>query len=579
MLSKWFKFKKTQTPTPLPSKTGMSKAELSALSEFFGVSEDDIKSVLNGNQTTDKLKVGSLLLRSGLISERDYLQKISDLLKVPIIDPLAKEDIPRLDIKPDLLKELKALPLERKDTRLDVAMADPRDMLAIEILQKLTNEKIRPLLATEDRILEAINRFYEGKKSQVDEIISSINGVEVVEDNIEQLKDLASEAPIIRLVNLLINRAVEKGASDIHIEPFEREVKIRFRIDGVLHEVESLPKPTLPAIVSRIKIMAKLDIAEKRLPQDGRIQLRVEGKNIDLRVSTLPTLFGEEVVMRILDRSQVMLNLEDLGFPDDVLKQFKELITSSHGMILVTGPTGSGKTTTLYAALNKINTPDKKIITIEDPVEYQLNGINQIQVNPQIGLTFAKGLRTIVRQDPDIVMIGEIRDLETAEIAVQAALTGHLVFSTLHTNDAPSAITRLIDMGVEDYLVASSVIGILAQRLVRMICPYCKEEVRIPVSIERLFAQNNVEVKKIFRGRGCERCDFTGYRGRQGIFELLIINDEIREMISRNIDSETIKRKAISLGMNPLLRDGLIKAAKGITTVEEVLRVAQKGIL
>jgi len=353
---------------------------------------------------------------------------------------------------------------------------------------------------------------------------------------------------------------------------------VRFRIDGVLHDIETLPKSALPAIISRIKIMAKLDIAEKRLPQDGRIQLKVEGKNIDLRVSTLPTLFGEEVVMRILDRSSIMLELEDLGFPEDVLNKFKELIRSSHGMVLVTGPTGSGKTTTLYASLNTINTPDKKIITIEDPVEYQLHGINQIQVNTQVGLTFARGLRTIVRQDPDIVMVGEIRDIETAEIAVQAALTGHLVFSTLHTNDAPSAITRLIEMGVEDYLVASSVIGILAQRLVRLICPDCIEEVSVPVSVKKLFDRYNIKSTRMFKGKGCDACDFTGYKGRKGIFELLIVDDDIREMISQNTDSETLKKKAMEKGMIPLIQDGLIKVSSGITTIEEVLRVSQKGI-
>ncbi len=547
------------------------------LSSIFGVSKEDIKSVTEKNTEGDVLEIGKLLLRSGFISEKDYLDKASKWLKVEVVDPSSLEDIPVLDIKPELLKELKLIPIKESGDILELAMADPRDLLSIEIIEKLTKKQAVAKLSTEDRILEAISKVYEGKKGQVDDIVSSINGSGVEED-IEQLKDLASEAPIVRLVNLLINRAVEKGSSDIHIEPFEKEVKVRFRIDGVLHDIETLPKSALPAIISRIKIMAKLDIAEKRLPQDGRIQLKVEGKNIDLRVSTLPTLFGEEVVMRILDRSSIMLELEDLGFPEDVLNKFKELIRSSYGMVLVTGPTGSGKTTTLYASLNTINTPDKKIITIEDPVEYQLHGINQIQVNTQIGLTFARGLRTIVRQDPDIVMVGEIRDIETAEIAVQAALTGHLVFSTLHTNDAPSAITRLIEMGVEDYLVASSVIGILAQRLVRLICPNCIEEVSVPRSVKKLFERYHVESPKMFRGKGCDVCDFTGYKGRKGIFELLIVDDDIREMISQNTDSETIKKKAIEKGMIPLIQDGLIKVSNGITTVEEVLRVSQKGL-
>ena len=573
----FFKKKPTKS-TKIVDK--ISTQELNFLSDFFDVSKEDIKSILNGSNKKDIIYVGNILLRSGFISETDYLKKISKWLGIESVDPYELEDkIEVTQVKPELLKELKAVPLYKEGSKLKVAMADPRDLFAVEILQDLTKLDIVPYVSTEDKIFEIINRFYEGKKSQVDDIVSSIDEIEAVEDNIEQLKDLASEAPIIRLVNLLINRAVEQKASDIHIEPFEREVKVRFRIDGVLHEIETLPKAALPAIVSRIKIMAKLDIAEKRLPQDGRIQLKVEGKNIDLRISTLPTLFGEEVVMRILDRSSIMLSLEDLGFPEDVLKKFEQLITSSYGMVLVTGPTGSGKTTSLYAALNKINSPEKKIITIEDPVEYQLNGINQIQANPQIGLTFARGLRTIVRQDPDVVMVGEIRDVETAEVAVQAALTGHLVFSTLHTNDAASAITRLIEMGVEDYLVASSVIGILAQRLVRILCPNCKYPIQVPSSIKKLFEQHNLTIDTMFKAKGCEFCNYTGYKGRKGIFELLVVNDDIRDLITQNVDSEFIKKKAISFGMDTLIRDGLKKVIDGLTTVEEVLRVAQKGIV
>ena len=572
-----FKKKLTKT-TKIADK--ISTQEINFLSDFFDVSKEDIKSILNGSNKKDIIYIGNILLRSGFISETDYLKKISKWLGIESVDPYELEDkIEVTPVKPELLKELKAVPLYKEGSKLKVAMADPRDLFAVEILQDLTKLDIVPYVSTEDKIFEIINRFYEGKKSQVDDIVSSIDEIEAVEDNIEQLKDLASEAPIIRLVNLLINRAVEQKASDIHIEPFEREVKVRFRIDGVLHEIETLPKAALPAIVSRIKIMAKLDIAEKRLPQDGRIQLKVEGKNIDLRISTLPTLFGEEVVMRILDRSSIMLSLEDLGFPEDVLKKFEQLITSSYGMVLVTGPTGSGKTTSLYAALNKINSPEKKIITIEDPVEYQLNGINQIQANPQIGLTFARGLRTIVRQDPDVVMVGEIRDVETAEVAVQAALTGHLVFSTLHTNDAASAITRLIEMGVEDYLVASSVIGILAQRLVRILCPNCKYPIQVPSSIKKLFEQHNLTIDTMFKAKGCEFCNYTGYKGRKGIFELLVVNDDIRDLITQNVDSEFIKKKAISFGMDTLIRDGLKKVIDGLTTVEEVLRVAQKGIV
>jgi len=574
MLFDFFKTKKQESLEQKQSQPNLAP-NYSQLASIFGLAESDLRSVLGESGEQDLVRVGKALLRAGFISEKVYLECLAKHLGVEVLDPTAIEDIPVLSLKPELLKNLKAIPVaEHRDT-LDVVMADPRDLLALETISKLTQKRIDVKLSTEDKILETISRVYEGKKGQVDDIVSSINGT--VEEDIEQLKDLASEAPIVRLVNLLINRAVEKGSSDIHIEPFEKEVKVRFRIDGVLHEIETLPKSALPAIVSRIKIMAKLDIAEKRLPQDGRIMLKVEGKDIDLRVSTLPTLFGEEVVMRILDRSSILLDLEDLGFPYDVLTKFQQIITSSHGMILVTGPTGSGKTTTLYASLNTINTSDKKIITIEDPVEYQLHGINQIHVNPQVGLTFAKGLRTIVRQDPDVIMVGEIRDLETAKIAVQAALTGHLVFSTLHTNDAPGAITRLIEMGVEDYLVASSVIAILAQRLVRIICPQCKQELEVPSSLKKLFTEHGINDPRMFKGQGCEECDFTGYKGRKGIFEFLIVDDAIRKVISA--DSESIRQKAIDQGMRPLLTDGLLKVKQGLTSIEEVLRVAQKGML
>lgn len=553
---------------------------LDEVASFWSLPEREIRDVVRG--VSDQFEAGRILVRSGLISERTFLEKLSEFFDVPHIDVL--EDVEKIEsLSSELLKELKAVPVKVEDGRLLLAMADPRDLSAVEIVEKITGYEVVPLLAFEDRVLEAITRVYEGKKSQVDDIVSSINGIEVVEDNVEYLKDIASEAPIIRLVNIIINRAVEKGASDIHIEPFEKEVKVRYRIDGVLHEVETLPKNALPGIVSRIKIMAKLDIAEKRLPQDGRIKLKIEGKDIDIRVATLPTLFGEEVVMRLLDRSSILLSLEDLGFSKDVFDKFVRLITSSYGMILVTGPTGSGKTTTLYASLNRINTPDKKIITIEDPVEYQLEGINQIQVNPAIGLTFASGLRSIVRQDPDIVMVGEIRDIETAEIAIQAALTGHLVFSTLHTNDAASAITRLIDMGVEDYLVASSVIGILAQRLVRKLCPHCKKKIAVSDYMRRVFEEHGMAERldkgEIYAAEGCAECDYTGYRGRMGIFELLVVDDDIRALISKGVDSETIKKKAISKGMRTLIEDGLDKVASGVTTLEEVLRVAQKGIV
>jgi general secretion pathway protein E len=389
---------------------------------------------------------------------------------------------------------------------------------------------------------------------------------------------MASEAPIIKLVNLFITRAIESRASDIHIEPFEDEMKVRYRIDGVLHDIESTPKRLQGAIVSRIKIMSKLNIAERRLPQDGRIRLKVDEREIDLRVSTIPVLYGESVVMRILHKEGIVIDLDLLGFLPGTLSNFNNLIKKPNGIILVTGPTGSGKTTTLYGALDKINSPDKKIITVEDPVEYQLKGVNQIQVKPQIGLNFANTLRHIVRQDPDIIMIGEIRDIETAEIAIQSALTGHLVFSTLHTNDAPSAITRLLDMGVENFLLSSTIRGILAQRLVRIICPSCKE-----VDSSLLADKEGQKLISIgsdiplYLGKGCEKCAFTGYYGRMGIFELLLVDDDLRKLILKNADSNQIRKSARQHGMITLLEDGAEKIKKGITTLSEIFRVTQEA--
>jgi general secretion pathway protein E len=398
------------------------------------------------------------------------------------------------------------------------------------------------------------------------------------EEDVNHLRDLASEAPVIRFVNLLISRAVEQRASDIHIEPFENELKVRYRIDGVLHDVEAPARRLQAAIVSRIKIMAKLNIAERRLPQDGRIKLRLMGREIDLRVSTLPTLYGESVVLRILDRSSIVVNLDSLGFPADTLKQFEKLITKPYGMILVTGPTGSGKTTTLYGALDKINSPDKKIITIEDPVEYQLFGVNQIHVKPAIGLTFASGLRSIVRQDPDVIMVGEIRDPETAEIAIQSALTGHLVFSTLHTNDASGAVARLLEMNVENYLLASSLLGVLAQRLVRRVCPKCKEPAEMPPELWREIGGSEGEPVRAVIGRGCEECAHTGYRGRAGIYEFLPVTDQIKAHILERASAGTIKDTAVKQGMRTLRDDGWRSVRTGTTTVAEVVRVTQDEV-
>jgi general secretion pathway protein E len=389
---------------------------------------------------------------------------------------------------------------------------------------------------------------------------------------------MASEGPVIRLVNLIITRAIETRASDIHFEPFEDQFRVRYRIDGVLHDVESPPKRLQAAIVSRVKIMAKLNIAERRLPQDGRIMLRVKGKEIDFRVSSVPTIHGESIVLRILDKSSIVLDIQKLGFPEDTLEGFGELIERPHGIILVTGPTGSGKTTTLYCVLGKINSPEKKIITVEDPVEYQLKGVNQIQVKPAIGLTFANALRSIVRQDPDVILIGEIRDAETAEIAIQSALTGHLVLSTLHTNDAPSAITRLIDMGMEDFLLSSTIIGILAQRLVRVACPYCQEPYSPDPAIlrEMKVDAGNLADLNIIEVKGCENCSHTGYWGRAGIFEFLHVTDDIQRLILEKRDSNVIREAARKNGMRTLREDGWLKVKKGMTTISEVIRVTQE---
>jgi general secretion pathway protein E len=550
------------------------------------ISPDDLRKVRMLQQERGE-RIERLLLDLGFISEDDLMSLLSEHLGVPIIG--RKEfpvvPVPLQGVNPQFLKHAKILPLEIQDGTLAVAMADPADLYSLQGLEVATGLSVKPRLGREKEIVAALEGYDAAANPQSEETDGTFAYIGDDEEDVNHLRDLASEAPVIRLVNLLINRAVEQRASDIHIEPFENELKIRYRIDGVLHDMESPPRRQQAAIVSRVKIMAKLNIAERRLPQDGRIKLRTMGKEIDLRVSTLPTLYGESVVLRILDRSSIVLDLEQLGFPADTLAELERLIVRPYGMILVTGPTGSGKTTTLYGALEKINSPDKKIITIEDPVEYQVNGVNQIHVKPQIGLTFANGLRSIVRQDPDVIMVGEIRDPETAEIAVQAALTGHLVFSTLHTNDAAGAVSRLLEMGVEDYLLASSLLGVLAQRLVRKVCPRCRAEVphgeallgagdMTRAAAER-FSHVAVNGAPIYRAVGCEECSGTGYRGRSGIYELLLMNESIRELILKHASADVIKAAAVTNGMRTLRDDGWLKVREGVTTVAEVVRVTQ----
>ncbi len=496
------------------------------------------------------------------------------------IDVIRDEDVETALLKNiplSFVKNNQIFPIRRQDSELIGAIADDRGVLALSEAAKILALRPRALKAPAGVILDAINRFY-GQMGSAEEVMDTISGEDLssVATAFEAPKDLlelTEEAPIIRLLNALLLQAVKERASDIHIEPYEKELDVRLRVDGVLHKVLSPPKIIQDALISRVKIMSHLDIAEKRLPQDGRIRLLLGGRDIDIRVSVVPTSHGERAVMRLLDRKQGLLGLWEVGFNRDDELKLEEYLKRPDGIILVTGPTGSGKTTTLYAALNRIHAEEKNIITVEDPVEYQLKGIGQIHVNPRIGLTFASGLRSILRQDPDVIMVGEIRDLETAEIAMQASLTGHLVLSTLHTNDAPSALVRLVDMGIEPFLVASSLTVVLAQRLARKICPHCKESYK-PSDVELSYFSQPPEL--LHRGMGCEHCKNKGYMGRTGIFELLVIDNEVRPMITDKIDSQSIKQSAISRGMKTLRVDGLEKAVQGITTLEEVLRVTQK---
>jgi len=514
-------------------------------------------------------KIGKILVDLGFIAMRDVLAALSDQLSIPLVTldgpPPAAPELEGL--APRFLRQCRAMPVALKGASLQLAMADPLDFETIQAVRGFTGLKVEPVLGAEQEILDAIEKYY-GQEDKTGSDQEGL-GAEAAED-LEHLRDMASEAPVIRLVNAAIASAVEKRASDIHIEPFDKEFRIRFRIDGVLYSQEPPPRELKAAIISRVKLMAKLNIAERRLPQDGRIKIKTLGREIDLRVSTLPTLYGESVVMRLLDRSAgEFYDLLNLGFDDHMLARMEHFTALPHGIFLVTGPTGSGKSTTLYSALKRINQTDKKIITIEDPVEYQMDGINQIHVNPQIGLTFASGLRHIVRQDPDVIMVGEIRDRETADIAIRSSLTGHFVYSTLHTNDAPSAITRLTDMGVENYLITSSLVAVLAQRLVRLICPQCKCDAGTRLTPEG-------ETIRTFCGAGCERCFGTGHTGRVGIFELMELNDELRRLIMRNADAADLTAAARRNGMRTLREDGWMKVRQGVTSAEEVMRVTQE---
>jgi len=515
------------------------------------------------------------ILQGGYLKEEVLLPLLADFFGIKWID---LDKFTQVD--PELYQQLSTklkeeedfVPLYKENGYVFVAVADPLEVETLDRIRDFTGWNVIPVLASKEKIFRLKEKLKRGDKKTAEEL------TEIKAESLDEkrLEDLANEAPIIKLVNLIIMQAISEGASDIHIEPYEKEAIVRYRVDGVLREVARYPKEQYPAIISRIKIMADLDIAERRIPQDGRIGIRVMDREYDLRVATIPVLHGEGVVMRILDKGSILVNLTDLGFLPETLEAFRRQIKKPHGIILVTGPTGSGKTTTLYAALSAIKSVETKIITIEDPVEYQLDGISQIQVNAQVGLTFAAGLRSILRLDPDIIMVGEIRDLETAEIAIRAALTGHLVFSTLHTNDATSAITRLQDMGIPSYLISSSINAVLAQRLVRKICEFCKEEIPIPDNAKALLEEVGITgVDKIYIGRGCDECNGTGYSGRTGIHELYEIGPEDRRLINQQVPAEVLREEARKRGMKLLREDGILKMIQGITTPEEVIRVTQ----
>jgi general secretion pathway protein E len=537
-------------------------------------------------------RLGEILVRMKAVGEEDVLRALAIQLDLPFLERIDTDAIPadllkRIPI--NFAKQVRALPIGLDGDAVRVAVADPLDTAARESLGQLLGAAVSPEVATPQAVVDAINHLYDRAADEHEKLMEDLEteDLESVAHELEEPADLLEaddEAPIIRLVNSLMFRAVKERASDIHINPEEKDISVRYRIDGVLREVIRPPKRFQASIASRIKIMGGLNIAEKRLPQDGRIRIKIAGKDVDIRLSTVPTANGERIVMRLLDKSSVVLDLGSLGFEPWQRKIMDGLVTRAHGIVLVTGPTGSGKTTTLYGALSQINAPDLNILTIEDPVEIPLKGVGQVQVNPKIELTFANGLRSFLRQDPDVIMVGEIRDLETAEIAIQASLTGHLVLSTVHTNDAAGAVTRLVEMGVQPFLVASSLCGVLAQRLVRVLCKECREPY-VPTPEEREQAGLTPEIlaqaghpTHLYRATGCPACQRTGYQGRTGIYELMLIDDDVRQLILKNVDSNTIKKAAVAHGMLTLIQHGAFKVARGITTAAEVLSVTAEDL-
>lgn len=562
------------------------------LLEVGALTEDELEEALEIQRRTGE-RLGRVLVNSGHVSEGLIATVIERQLGIPrvsLAEYVVADDVIKI-VPENMARRYKVLAVERDGNKLTLAMADPLNVLAIDDIKLATGFEVSPVVAPEDEIVRALDQYY-GSSEDLDEVVrylekyseDAIRFASYEEEiGVDRLRELVDEAPVVRLVNMIIAQAVGERASDIHVEPHATGVRVRYRVDGILREVMDLPRGSHAAIASRFKIMSNMDIAERRVPQDGRVQLKVEGEEIDLRVSTLPTIYGEKVVCRVLFRRGAMVKLEQLGFLPDNLELWHRALSCPYGIILVTGPTGSGKTQTLYASLNQLNSVEKNIITIEDPVEFRLDGINQVQTNPKAGLTFASGLRSMLRQDPDIIMVGEIRDRDTAEIAVNAALTGHLVLSTLHTNDAPGATVRLVDMGAEPFLVASSLICVLSQRLVRKVCTHCREDY-VPdeeewgrwVRMTRgLSDESGLGLpRRLVRGKGCRQCGNTGYRGRTAIHEIMMVTEPIRELVSGNASSDVVAEVAREQGMRRLIEDGADKVRMGITTLDEVMRVA-----
>ena len=553
------------------------------------ISREGLQRALSEQKGSNE-KLGSILVRLGLIQEDQLIGFLSRQYGIPSIT------LTQLDIDPEVVKLVPAqiakkyevLPVKRTGNALTLAMADPTNVFALDDVAFMTNLQVLPVVASQGAIRQAIERLYEPQASAFTDVITAMEGevpdVELVEGgedvapskvDIFELKDASEEAPVVKLVNLILTDAIRRGASDIHLEPYEKVFRVRYRIDGVLQEMMAPPKRLEAALLSRVKIMSNLDIAERRLPQDGRIKIRYSSREIDLRVSTLPTIFGEKIVMRILDKEALTLDLAKLGFDDWSMENFKKVIHQPYGMILITGPTGSGKTTTLYSAVHTINSPDINIMTAEDPVEYNLKGINQVQINEEIGRTFAAVLRSFLRQDPDVILVGETRDLETAQIAIRAALTGHLVFSTLHTNDAAGTIARLQDMGIPPFLVASSILLVLAQRLARRVCKECREPYEVDEESLTPYGHVPQGLGKVtlYKGKGCQACNFTGMKGRTAIYEVMPISSEMRELILRGANTTELRDLATQQGMKTLRQAGLLKVLEGAATAEEILRV------